>query len=369
MTVRTHDPSGPRAAQPATTARPAAGPGLLESLMWASGYHLAQMIAVAFLIALLILAAFHGVPQNLVVLRQVLVEFPRGNLDWLLVAVMGSATLGALFFILPAAFWRLRPAPRERLGMHLPTRRQLLLLAGAVLPLAILSDELYRGSSFLVDQWWVVLTARWPVLAGLPGNFDTISLIQRQSSLTAYPLLLVIIGVGPAIGEEVIFRGVIGRGLVARWGVVRGILLTSALFALAHVSPAHAIATLPLAIFLHVVYYATRSIWAPIFVHFLNNALSATMMKYGLGQEVEVSVILLLSAIAYVTVIGWLLVSWRPARENVLPALRHAPSVKWSAIRSQATTSTMTPRWLLIAAGSGVLCFTCSFVLAAVSRL
>ena len=77
------------------------------------------------------------------------------------------------------------------------------------------------------------------------------------------------------------------RGLVARWGLVRGILLTSLLFAVVHVHPAHAIALLPLAIFIHLAYLTTRSIFAPVLIHFLNNALAVTVVKHPEWLEVE----------------------------------------------------------------------------------
>jgi hypothetical protein len=89
-----------------------------------------------------------------------------------------------------------------------------------------------------------------------------------------------IMAVAPAIGEELVFRGVIGRGLVARWGVPAGVILTSLLFAGAHLHPAHAIGVVPLGIFMHLMYLATRSFWAPVLVHFLNNCWAAVATKY-----------------------------------------------------------------------------------------
>jgi hypothetical protein len=162
----------------------------------------------------------------------------------------------------------------------------------------------------------------------------------------------------------VVFRGLIGRGLIARWGVVGGVLLTSLLFAAAHVSPAHAIATLPIAVFLHVSYLATGSIGAPIFVHFLNNALSVTMMKYSLGQHVHVSLVLLISAVLSVAVTAVLLLRERPVEGAWPPARRLTPRLTRPPTDAAPALSA-TPRWLIIAAGSGVLGFACTFVASA----
>ncbi len=338
-------------------------------MMWVSGYQLAQMVAATLLLLGLVLAAFEGWPGDMALLVQVAEEVASSNTDWLLMALTGSATLGALFLILPAAFWRLGPSRRQVLGTHVPESRHLVLLVGAVLPLGILCDELYRVSSLLVEQLRLLLVERLPVLAELDISSDTISLIQSQTASTSFPLLVVIVGVGPAIGEEVIFRGLIGRGLIARRGVVRGVLLTSLLFALAHFSPAHAVATLPMAVFLHVAYLATGSIWAPILVHFLNNALSVTMMKFGLGQDVQVTGLLLIFAALYVTVTGVLLFKERPSWKGVLPAFSVGRPIVVAAADSSLSSAvpalSVTPVWLLVLAGSGVLGFTWSFVLAA----
>ncbi len=87
------------------------------------------------------------------------------------------------------------------------------------------------------------------------------------------------IALAPAIGEETVFRGVIGRGLVARYGVLPGVIITSLLFASVHLHPAHVVALLPLAFVIHYVYLVTRSFWAPVLLHFANNALAAILLK------------------------------------------------------------------------------------------
>ena len=335
--------------------------------MWVSGYHLAQTLAGGLLLLLLLLTAFNGFPNDWMEFEQFATQLGQGELDWLLTSLLGCATLGSLFVVLPLAFWRMSPRPRQSFGMELPTRRQLVLLTGAVVPLGILSDELYRAASLLMAHVHELLIAQWPVLASLKLDSDSISIIHGQTTNTAYSQLLVIVGVGPAIGEEVIFRGVIGKGLIARWGIVRGVLLTSVLFAMAHLSPAHALATLPIAVFLHVAYLATGSLWAPILVHFLNNALSVTMMKYELGQNVQISMILILSAVVYVTAIGFLLLrNERPFVGQLWTHLMNGTTHSSTAgLSGDVTPLVYAPSWLILVAGTGVLCFTLSFVAAA----
>jgi membrane protease YdiL (CAAX protease family) len=109
--------------------------------------------------------------------------------------------------------------------------------------------------------------------------------VLKDLSSAPLPLLLLIIAVAPALGEELMFRGLIGRGLVARWGVVRGVLLTSLLFGIVHIHPAHALGVIPLGIAMHFVYLTTRSFWAPVLLHFLNNAWATTVTKYSAELE------------------------------------------------------------------------------------
>jgi hypothetical protein len=132
------------------------------------------------------------------------------------------------------------------------------------------------------------------------------------------PLLLLLIAVGPAFAEEFLFRGLIGRGLVARWGLIRGVALTSLLFGIVHVNPSQAIAVIPMGIAMHFVYLTTRSFWAPITLHLLFNAVAAVVLKLGLdGAVAAVPTHVLTASVAMVTAIGILL--WQTRLEYRLP--------------------------------------------------
>jgi hypothetical protein len=129
------------------------------------------------------------------------------------------------------------------------------------------------------------------------------------------PVLMLVLAVAPAVGEELVFRGVIGRGLLARHGWFWGIVVTSVMFAGIHLSPAQVIGVLPLGIVIHLVYAATRSFWAPMLAHFLNNALASVMLKLSdptaaesaeaTGETFDLRLIGL-SALALVFLISWL---------------------------------------------------------------
>jgi membrane protease YdiL (CAAX protease family) len=99
---------------------------------------------------------------------------------------------------------------------------------------------------------------------------------QLKAMLFPWPVwaAVLIIGVGPGVIEEFFCRGYLGRGLTARYGLVGGVLLTSLLFGMLHLAPLYAVGTMVMGVLLHVTYLATRSLWVPVLLHFLNNTLT-----------------------------------------------------------------------------------------------
>ena len=84
------------------------------------------------------------------------------------------------------------------------------------------------------------------------------------------------IGIGPGVVEELWCRGFLGRGLVGRYGWPLGIGLTSLFFGLLHMFPPwYVLATAVMGVGLHLVYFASRSLWVPMLLHALNNSFSA----------------------------------------------------------------------------------------------
>jgi membrane protease YdiL (CAAX protease family) len=186
----------------------------------------------------------------------------------------------------------------------------------------------------------------WPALLIVPGPIAELarrilpSLLlgdknQGDDLFGHFPLWLSIlaVGVGPGIGEELWCRGFLGRGLVARYGVVGGILLTSFFFGLLHVDPAYALVTACMGIWLHYVYWTTRSLWLSMLLHFLNNS-TGVLLSYLGAQDPsdQAPVIMPVVATILMAAIGWALYSsrsrlapnsgspgsaWRPAYPSV----------------------------------------------------
>lgn len=72
--------------------------------------------------------------------------------------------------------------------------------------------------------------------------------------------------------EEIFFRGFLFQGFRARYGWVPGMLLSSAIFGLAHLDPAALIPTFILGCLLAFLYQRTNSVWPGVIMHMLVNS-------------------------------------------------------------------------------------------------
>jgi membrane protease YdiL (CAAX protease family) len=111
-------------------------------------------------------------------------------------------------------------------------------------------------------------------------------LIAESNAQHGMWFTLLVIAVGAAVSEELFCRGFLGRGLVGRYGVPVGVVFTSLIFALLHGNLPQGIFAFILGGFAHLAYLATRSLWVPILLHFLNNARAvlASYLVSTLGQ-------------------------------------------------------------------------------------
>lgn len=81
--------------------------------------------------------------------------------------------------------------------------------------------------------------------------------------------------------EEVIFRGIIQKGMINNGVKPRNAILVSALiFGIVHFNPWQFIGAFLLGIVLGVVYFKTKSLLMSIFLHFFNNTIAAIMLKF-----------------------------------------------------------------------------------------
>jgi membrane protease YdiL (CAAX protease family) len=113
------------------------------------------------------------------------------------------------------------------------------------------------------------------------------SITQLYQSLGA-PIPFLIAGVVLApLAEEIFFRGFLYTGLRQRYGWVKSMLISSALFAGFHLQPVALIPTFMLGCVLAFAYQRSNSIWPGIILHFTINGLSlcATVLIVQLGLK------------------------------------------------------------------------------------
>jgi len=318
------------------------GPGLGESFAWMGGMFGLQMLGgvmAIFVIMLLYLADTGYFQQPDEPLRDVFDQetvklLQREYSGVLFGTVQSVSVLGVAL----AAWLRLGRERRRMLPLAPIPWRHVGVILLAFFPLAVLSTQLHTGATWV----WTQITELLPFLKPV-DQINSMTAVQELGERNSLIALLLMIAVAPAIAEELVFRGIIGRGLIARWGLRTGVLLTSLLFAAMHVHPPHAFALIPLSIFIHLTYLSTRSFCAPMLVHFLNNAFAVVILKLlpyfpeetqQMDQEPQFSVILLTCSAGCVVTL--MMALWRSRMQFVdhdgsewtpgYPAVEHPPA-------------------------------------------
>jgi membrane protease YdiL (CAAX protease family) len=134
-----------------------------------------------------------------------------------------------------------------------------------------------------------------------------------------FAVILLVACIFPGIGEELFFRAFLGRGLVARHGVVWGTIFTAALFGALHFEPAQVVGTAVLGAAFQLVFLTTKSFWGPALFHGLNNAAAFGLMRLAtdprwraiLGEEESVPPALLAASLAATLALCWLMYATR----------------------------------------------------------
>jgi membrane protease YdiL (CAAX protease family) len=91
-------------------------------------------------------------------------------------------------------------------------------------------------------------------------------------------LLVLGIGIIPAVAEEILFRGIILTGLRNSSSAAKAIVLSGLLFGIIHIFPPQVISVSILGMFFGILLVKTRSIITAIWCHFLNNTMIILIM-------------------------------------------------------------------------------------------
>lgn len=314
------------------------GPGLPEVFLWIFAFWALQ-IGMLFVLVVVMLVRAEGAPD------WDIIELPATAK----LMLFGSSLLLTFVVLIPAGCWRLSPHPGRRLNLSLPSLPQLILAMSLVVPLTILVDTVFKQAE--LQYTW--LAERYPMLDLFKGT-DVHELLGELRG-APLPLILFFVAVVPAIGEEFLFRGLIGRGLLARWGLVLGVGITSALFAAVHLYPPHVAAVLPVGIVMHILYLTTRSFWTPVLFHLANNSLAALSLQ-GEHEVESLSPLWHVLAAGYTLLCLYWLVQNRTRYIDEDGAWVDLPYPAAEAPPASLAKRTWTPPgWMPLTVGTGVL--------------
>ena len=143
---------------------------------------------------------------------------------------------------------------------------------------------LARGS-LPVWNWFVfavatpmVGLATWffasPFLTDMGENLEMLNRIMASFTGPRLPLALLVIALLPGVVEELLFRGYVQTRLLARLPAAAAIVISSVLFAVAHMDLIHSLLVLPLGIWMGIVAWRAKSILPAALCHIANNAMS-----------------------------------------------------------------------------------------------
>jgi len=164
------------------------------------------------------------------------------------------------------------PPHAERVGLRLPSRRQLFGVL-LLLPIAILASEMDN-----------VVGVFFPAPDAQQVVEQTLERLPVDTSLSTLETLIVAVGLIPVV-EEWFFRGVIQQGLVASLGPPLGVFVTALFFALGHGAGLSAQAwgalvaqTLLMGLAFGYARHRTGSLLAPILLHIGVNGMGVAAM-------------------------------------------------------------------------------------------
>ncbi len=229
----------------------------------------------------------------------------------------------------------------------------------------------FPGLFYLAEGTYRLATDYLPSMQdfGLPGMEDAVRQFQTWNPIAA----VLIIGVGPGVGEELWCRGLLGRGLVGNYGIVLGILFTSFFFGLIHIDPQQATMAFFMGICLHFVYLTSRSLLLAMFLHFFNNSVSVLLPRFVItdndASQENVPRILYLGSIFLLCAVGWAMYRSRVRlvtyADNLSPWRPDFPGVEYPPAGTSTVVWRPWPGWQ--ASGvvlAGLLIFALSIYLA-----
>jgi len=165
--------------------------------------------------------------------------------------------------------------------------------------------------SFLVILcFFIAITLFAPLTDVIEGFFFTSEELASMELAGEGPLLYVLyvmVVVCPAVGEELLFRGVIANGL-REYGKGTAVVLSAAAFTLMHTNPLQTVYQFMLGIVLGLIYVETKSLLPCMLLHGMNNALSGlSTLANNIGNPTLKIVYYATTVALGLAALGWLI--------------------------------------------------------------
>ena len=186
--------------------------------------------------------------------------------DETLAVVLGSALLP---IALLAAAW-LFGARRHRVSLDFLGFRSASLTSMAWLPLVTLSIGLSTTAVYALLAQWLGIDILVP-----DQGLEEIAALDGVALLPTFA----IIGLLAPFAEEVFFRGFLLAALASVIGGLRGALVSSAIFSVAHLNVGTLVPIFVMGMLLAWLYLRTGSIWPPFVAHAAQNLIALTVLE------------------------------------------------------------------------------------------
>ncbi|MBV8325491.1 type II CAAX endopeptidase family protein [Chryseobacterium sp.] len=186
--------------------------------------------------------------------------------DWFLMLANSVGFLTAIAFF---DFFIVRPTTKKKLSFN---------LSSVNFYTYLLIFPMMAGMMFISE----FVTSLIPTTGSFFGSFYEY-FTQLMNQLTDDPVVMVIMtAVLAPVFEEIIFRGIIQKGLMNK-GVEpwKAILYASVIFGVVHGNPWQFISAVMLGCVLGLVYYKTKSLLMPMLLHGFNNLTLSLLVIYG----------------------------------------------------------------------------------------
>jgi membrane protease YdiL (CAAX protease family) len=273
-----------------------------------------------------------------------------------------AGDVGVLLAVLLIVHFNFVGEMREALALRGAHARQLLCV------LLLLPPALVLNAAYAAAFVWLVKVGIFDI--SLLYDYVTDPLSELTKAVRGLPWLVLVLfswGFVPGVGEEAFFRGFLGRNVLAQKGLVRGVLITAALFGLYHLNVDQGIHAALYGVLVHVVYLSCRSLLAPALLHAATNVFIASwdeLPPAWLPRTFQFTghppLLPVLAAAVCVVCLCWLLVRMRtrfllPDGSEWSPGY---PTAELPPAGAQTTIEVRTPPWpLLLLTGAAYALF------------